>query len=172
MFSENSKELIKLWEINHLLTCLAEECGEVMELLYLDPSNKEKIEQELNDIIAVAHILYDKDIICANFEPKKILPDNIKEAIHPIFECIKNIQYFTHKSIRFGLLDSKPNSKRRNIDELKYLLNSLSSIIFSSNNYELWESHNAKIVKVFKYLDYAKKNVLNTYDNIVASKDF
>jgi len=63
--------LIKQWEINHFLTCLAEECGEVMEVMYLDPNNKEKIGHELNDIIAVAHLLHDKDILRVNLEVKQ-----------------------------------------------------------------------------------------------------
>ena len=74
-------QLKKLWETNHLLTCLAEECGEVMEAMYLEPDNKEKIEYELNDIIAVAHLLYDKDIVCSDLESRRAPP--IGNSVHP-----------------------------------------------------------------------------------------
>lgn len=164
------KTLLKLWETNHLLTCLAEECGEVMEAMYLKPNNKEKIEHELNDIIAVAHLLHDKDIVCADLEPNGTPTAN--DSSHPIFECVKDIQYFSHKAIRFGLLDTKPNSSRRNIDELKYLLHTLTLLMSTGDTFNLWKSHNIKITKVLKYLDYAKRTTLDIHDNMQTSEEF
>lgn len=166
---EQSKTLLKQWETNHLLTCLAEECGEVMEAMFLEPDNKEKIEHELNDIIAVAHLLHDKDILCANLEAKQ---SDTVDNTRSIFECVKNIQYFTHKAIRFGLDDTKPNSSRKNRDELYLLLWQLVQLITSDSSLNLWENFNIKIVKVLKYLDYAKRNTLGIYDNMKKSKDF
>jgi len=167
---ELNTTLLKQWEVNHLLTCLAEECGEVMELIYLEPNNKKKIEQEMNDIIGVAHILYSKDIICADLNPVEVSHRN--NCNHPLFRCIKDIQYFSHKAIRFGLLDAKPNSLKRNIDELKYLLHTLVSLISASNRFSLWENHDTKVKKVLKYLDYAKRTTLGIHDNIQRSETF
>jgi len=166
---EQNKTLLKQWEINHFLTCLAEECGEVMEVMYLDPNNKGKIEHELNDIIAVAHLLHDKDILCVNLEVKQ---GETLDNSRSIYECVKNIQYFTHKSIRFGLSDTNPNSSRRNCDELHFSLWQLAQLIASDSSFNLWESFNVKIVKVLKYFDYAKRNTLGIYDNMKQSENF
>jgi len=166
---EQNKTLLKRWKTNHLLTCLAEECGEVMEAMFLEPNNKEKIEYELNDIIAVAHLLHDKDILCADLEAKQ--SETLDDA-RSIFECVKNTQYFTHKAIRFGLDDTKPDSNKRNRDELHFLLNQLVQFIASSGSYKLWENFDIKTTKVLKYLDYAKRNTLNIYDNMKQSEVF
>jgi len=144
------KSLKKEWERDHLLTCLAEECGEVMEAMFLEPDNKEKIEYELNDIIGVTHLLHDEDIVCANLDKPRVSVSGVSNK--DIYTCVKDIQHFTHKSIRFGLLNSKPNSNRRNLDELTTLLQKLVLLIYSSKEYNLYENFDAKKEKVLKFM--------------------
>jgi hypothetical protein len=169
MLHKQNKQLIKLWETNHLLTCLAEECGEVMKIMFLEPDNKGKIEHELNDIIAVAHLLHNKDIVCADLDGNDMLTKSNNTNL--IFECVGNIQHVSHKAIRFGLLDTKPNSQRKNIDEVKYLLHTLVLLISADETFSVNENHNNKIAKVLNYLDYAKRTTLGIHENIKQSKD-
>jgi len=144
------KSLEKKLEENHLLTCLAEECGEVMEAMFLEPDNREKIEYELNDIIGVAHLLHDKDIVCANLDNPRIpLPSSSNKDI---YTCVKEIQYFTHKSIRFGLLNFKQNSSKRNIDELSRLIQNLVALVYTSKKYNQYENFDAKKEKILKFM--------------------
>ena len=152
---EQIRRLNKLWETNHLLTCLAEECGEVMELLYLTPDDHQEIEHELNDILAVAQVLYDKGIL------EKCVSDVAERCNQKdIFECIKDIQYFSHKAIRFGLLDAKPMSLLNNKDQISRLSSGLGSLVDQSIVYSLWDNHGAKIDKVLSHIEYAQKNHL------------
>jgi len=141
-----------------------------MEIMFLEPDDEEKIEYELNDIIGVAHLLHSKDIVCADLDSNRNLTKGNNTRL--IFKCVKDIQYFSHKAIRFGLLDTKPNSKRRNIDDLKHLLYTLVLLISADETYSLWEEHNTKIDKVLKYLDYAKRTTLGIHDNMQKSEDF
>lgn len=152
---EQIRRLNDLWETNHLLTCLAEECGEVMELLYLAPDDHKKIEHELNDILAVVQILQNKGII------DKYVSDVAERSNQKdIFECIKDIQYFSHKAIRFGLLDVKPMSLINNKDQISRLSSVLGSLVDQSIQYSLWDNHGAKIDKVLSHIEYAQKNHL------------
>ena len=73
-----------------------------------------------------------------------------------IYTHVKDIQYFAHKSIRFGLLNSKPNSNRRNLDELISLLQKLVLLIYSSKEYNLYENFYAKKEKVLKFMKHAQ----------------
>ena len=158
--ADKNKTLEKNWGRDHLLTCLAEECGEVMEAMFLEPDNKEKIEYELNDIIGVAHLLCEKDIVCANLDKPRGLESWLDLREEDIFICVKNIQYFTHKAIRFGLLNSHPNSKMRNIDEIQILLEKLIYFLHGSSKYSLYKNFDEKKEKVLKFMEYAREAVV------------
>jgi hypothetical protein len=109
----------------HLLTCLAEECGEVMEILYLEPGNKQKLEHELNDIVSVAHLLKDNDFVVGDLEPTiTVISDRYKIGVlrNDIFFHVKEIHYYACKALRFGLNDKKPNSVHTNKDELEFFI--------------------------------------------------
>lgn len=69
----------------HLLTCLAEECGEVSQRVMKalrfglaevqtgqSLNNAERIEEELRDLISVAQILHEDGILSKKFAPTPI----------------------------------------------------------------------------------------------------
>ena len=148
----------------HLLTCLAEECGEVMDILYLEPDQKDKLEYELNDIVSVAHMLHDNDFVVGDLNPRG------SESSHKywtgdfgrdMYFLAKEIHYFTCKSLRFGLYDYKPGSSRSNKMELEHLISQL--ILLLKNNklgVHLWEREKLKTKekKVIANCELAIKN--------------
>ncbi len=155
-------KLLALWRTNHLLTCLAEECGEVMELLYLEPENTKNIEYELNDLLSVANLLHKENILNSKLIQISTLivhKDQDNNSYKNIYVCIKNIQYFTHKAIRFTLFDIKPNSKKRNIDEIKLLLEKLVVLIQADSKLNIWNINELKPKqeKVLTYLKIAEE---------------
>jgi len=142
------------FEEQYFLTCLAEECGEIMELMFLDSDNSTKIELELNDIIAVATILDERNIIPLMMP---VLQDGPKSnSTKEIYSVLKDILHVTHKSLRFGLLDLEPQTSIKNITKLQRLIPELINLIHFHCDYELWENHTAKKDKVLEYYDYAK----------------
>lgn len=151
----------------HLLVCLAEECGEVKDVLYLDTNNTKKLEYEVNDIISVAHLLHDEDIIISNLEPisgglSDYYGKDIKHDFNRVlFKIVKDIHYFTCKAIRFGLNDTKPNSTRTNRVEIEFALNQLVFLLKESKSkLNLWDRDklSAKEEKVKTHCELAIKN--------------
>ena len=133
----------------HLLTCLAEECGEVMEILYLDPSNEDELEYELNDIVSVAHLLNDNKIISVDLRPTNTQTSESEKTgvqYRNIFSLVSKIHYFTCKSLRFGLNGIKPNSIRLNKAELDLFLESLVTVLGNNNSdIKLWDRSELKV---------------------------
>ena len=153
--TENEKKLYKNWEKNHLLTCLAEECGEAMKELYLNLHVNEKLNIELNDVVAVAELLRELDIINPDLEANSIPNQKIDEAL---YTCLSDIQFYTHKSIRFGLYSTHPSQERRNVDNIHSSLHALILIMDSREDLSVNKDHSKKKDKVIHYLELAKKS--------------
>ena len=140
----------------HLLTCLAEECGEVMKALYTADivsvdENKDEIEYELNDLFTVADILKEEGFLSKDEVAVE------KDKIFSIFEIVNEIQYNTHKAVRFGLDDMKPGGNNTNKENIEELLTQLKVWIKENDFVTLWGSNQKKKEKVYKFLDYALK---------------
>ena len=134
----------------HLLLCLIEECGEVKDILYLEPDNDKELEHELNDIISVAHLLHDNDFVTVNLNLIKKNPSQKYKTgvLHrDIFFYINEIHYFACKAGRFGLQHRKPNnSSRTNKQEIEFFLEELITLLKSDDCYlNLWDRDRLKI---------------------------
>lgn len=112
--------------LEHLLVTASEECMEAMEALYTDDESSD-IAVELRDIIAVV------DLINQSGELGVMLPlaieghriyfkDEIDTAEADLHKVLLKIQYYTSKSLRFGLTDIKPGSDKSNEQELQALM--------------------------------------------------
>lgn len=139
----------------YLLLCLAEECGEVQRELYTTHSLaiKDKLEFELNDLLAVNKMLIDKCIL--NYA-------EVNEFVFnkDLFICINDIQYFTHKAMRFGLEDNKdkqlPLTNKLEIENNITLLKRL----MVDNNIPIWDNVRLQ-VKIDKVTKYYERSILN-----------
>lgn len=141
----------------YYLASFSEEAGEVMDLLYLDSKNKDEIEHEINDIIAVAEILVREEYIHFNFNldrSRKIINISDKQ----LFTELKNIHYFSSKAIRFGLLDTKPKSDITNKEQIESCMNNLLAIVAQRPELKIWrmEEREYKRNKVDMFFEYSK----------------
>ena len=146
----------------YLITCLAEECGEVLELLYTNKLKKNLVEEEIfeiNDLLGVANLINKKDII--KLELNSLLKDedeynkiiNKKEKLRDILNNkINKLQYLLFKSLRFGLENKykeELNNKKQieiKFQEIISILNILDKDIIKE---DMWEKKEEKVMYFF-----------------------
>lgn len=156
---------LTLWHKNHLFDCIMEECVEVMELLHLEPKNIKKIEQELNDLFAVYNMLFKAELLKPRYEKNKFAILDKKIIDKEIFVLLKNIHYFSSKSVRFLEDDVTPNGSKTNSEEIKANMSQLLQFVDKSKDYEIWslEKMRPNQEKVSKHMDIGQANILKKY---------
>lgn len=154
-----------LWHKNHLFDCIMEECVEVMDLLYLEPKNIKKIEQELNDLLAVYNMLFNAELLKPKYEKNKFAILDKKIIDEEIFVLLRNIHYFSSKSVRFLEDDVAPNGSKTNSEEIKANMSQLLQLVDKSKDYKAWslEEMRLKQEKVLKHIDIGRANILKKY---------
>ncbi len=163
---ENACNIYKtLWHKNHLLDCIMEECVEVMELLHLEPKNIKKIEQKLNDLFAVYNMLFKAELLKPKYEKNKFAILDKKIIDKEIFALLKNIHYFSSKSVRFLKDDVTPNRSKTKSEEIKTNMSQLLQLVDKSKDYKIWslEEMRPKQEKVLKYMGIGRANILRKY---------
>ncbi len=146
-------------DLDYFITCLAEEGGEIMELLYLEPACHSQIEVEVNDLIAVADLLHERNVLSFTLEPIVVVGE-MYNTQKELFTCVNKIQYFAHKSLRFCIDDSHPQSNITNREQINKLLNELIELIYHDININTWSKAELqpKKDKVLRFLEEARKN--------------
>jgi hypothetical protein len=153
---------------DHLLMILSEECTEVMETL-IDGNFSQELEIEDRDIIATMSLINQNNILPVPLSfmidgGRTYFKDELESVENDIHKSLLKIQYYISKSLRFGVDDTKPNSKNTNAEELakesQFLSYHIQTLFKKHNeiNYENLfdkEAISIKQNKVLKYMDYS-----------------
>jgi len=153
---------IDFFDQQYFLTCLAEECGEIMEILFLKPDSLSELELEINDLFGVAELLKEKKIIdfyldrSSNFYST----ESKEETLKRIYKIVYDIQTLSHKSLRFGIDNINPYLNETN---KRLLEQSLFSLVVTVNGFgfiSIYSDFDKKKHKVLKYLKISKENLI------------
>lgn len=110
-------------------------------------------------------MLFKAELLKPKYEKNKFAILDKKIIDKEIFALLKNIHYFSSKSVRFLEDDVTPNRSKTKSEEIKTNMSQLLQLVDKSKDYKIWslEEMRPKQEKVLKYMGIGRANILRKY---------